>query len=436
MIGKRKKIICFLLTAFLMAGILSGCFDRIEIDDYAYAIALGFDKGSNNALRLTLQIAVPSKIGGGGGGNEGGEGGGKGGSTTLTTVEAPTLYSALNLINNYISRKINMAHAKVIVFSEELAKEDISKYIFSMMRGREFRGDIFVMVAKGKAEEFIKSVQPEIEVNPAKYYEYSQVSYKHTGFTAPTSLTDFYLKLNSSAFQPIATLAGVSKYEKTEDISTKESTFGQKGSDRPMEGDYVAGSIPKAGNLKSEVMGVAVFVGGRMVGELDGEETMFHLMTTGDFENTYVSIPDPLAEGKYVVLSMKSGRNPKRSVKLEGNTPVINVQLRLEADIVAIEAGTHYENAEQIKKLEAEIGQYLKEGMHRYLEKTAREFNADICGFGMEMKKKTLTWPEWQSVKWVDIYRNSIFQVGVDVKIRRPGLLVKTVLNDEMNTGE
>jgi len=51
--------------------------------------------------------------------------------------------------------------------------------------------------------------------------------------------------------------------------------------------------MPKVGTIKSEVMGLAVFNGSKMVGELDGEETQLQLMLEGNFGYSYVTIPDP-----------------------------------------------------------------------------------------------------------------------------------------------
>jgi len=53
---------------------------------------------------------------------------------SYTTVEAPSIYSGLNMINSYVSKQLNMSQIKVLVFSEELAREGIEKYINALMR--------------------------------------------------------------------------------------------------------------------------------------------------------------------------------------------------------------------------------------------------------------------------------------------------------------
>jgi len=64
-VAVKYRIFAFILIVILQCIILTGCFDKREPDDMAYPIALGFDKGSTNELRMTMQIAVPTNIAGG-----------------------------------------------------------------------------------------------------------------------------------------------------------------------------------------------------------------------------------------------------------------------------------------------------------------------------------------------------------------------------------
>ncbi|MFZ5988573.1 MAG: Ger(x)C family spore germination protein [Bacillota bacterium] len=422
----RMKKTFFIFILVFMIIVPTGCFDRREIDDMAYPIALGFEKGKTNTLRITLQLAVPTAIGGGGGEGGGGGGGGEK-SVTITTVETPTIYSGLNMLNTFISKQINLSHAKALVFSRELAEEGIEKYIHALIRGREFRPNAYILVSRGSAEEFIRAVKPQLEANPAKYYELMLSAYRYTGFTADTQLVNFYHKMESTAIQPIAVLTGLSKFETSEDFSVDDSTFREKGRAQPFEGDFKAGDMTKVGDLESEFMGLAVFDGSKMVGELDGEETTYHLMVEGKYGYSFVTIPDPKSRGEFVLLSIKQSRSPEKKVKMVGGKPNIDVKLSLEADILSIQSGINYESSENIDTLEKASEDFIKEGVVRYLNRTAKTFGTDVCGFGMVMKGKFLTWDQWIDFGWHKKYRDSTFDVNVDLKIRRPGLIIRTI---------
>ena len=63
----KLKIIS-LLTIILLT--FTGCLGKTELEDFAYVIAIGVDKGSEDNYLVTYQIAVPIKIAG-----EGSQGG-------------------------------------------------------------------------------------------------------------------------------------------------------------------------------------------------------------------------------------------------------------------------------------------------------------------------------------------------------------------------
>lgn len=426
----KSKLIFFLLSICFLCTIMTGCYDRRELDDMAYPIALGLDKGDDNYLKMTLQLAVPTAIGGG-------EGGGAGGaeSISLTTVETPTIYSGLNMINTYVSKQINLSHTKVIVFSEELAREGLEKYISAFIRGREFRPNAFFLVARGNgsaAENYIRSVKPELEANPAKYYELVLRAFRYTGFTADAQIVNYHHRMHGLGIEPVAVLAGVGSFDSSDEIDVEESTFREKGREYPFEGDFMAGDMPKTGEVKSETMGLAVFNGAKMVGILDGEETTSYLMVSGKYGYSYISLPDPGAKDMFVLLNVKQSRHPKKKVKMVGGKPSISVYVRLEADILNIQSDINYESPNKVGILEKAAEELFKTRIQVFLEKTAKEFNSDICGFGMIMKSKFLTWREWENFNWEERYKDSTFDVSVDLKVRRPGLIIRTAASKEM----
>ena len=435
MLSMVPKIKCIFLSLFIIFPCLlfSACYDRREIDELAYPIAIGLDKGDGEVLRLTLQIVIPTKIGEGGEGGEsecGGSGGAGSESVSIVTVEPPSIYSGLNMINTYVSKQLNLSHVKAVIFSEELAREGIEKYIKAILRGREFRPTVYVLVARGTqnaSEKFIREVKPELESNPAKYYEMIFGAHKYTGFTMETRLITFNQAMTSYNIQPVAVLAGVSKFKGSDELMVENSTCMQKGRNHPLAGDYLAGEMPKVGNLKTEVMGVAVFNGGKMVGEMDGEETLFQHMVMGKYGHSYLTIPDPREKGKFVLLNLRQNRKPKTKVEVKGEKPLIDLKIRLEADLLSIQSGINYENVNNMRILETATEEFLKEGIERMLKRTAKEFESDINGFGEIVKSKFLTWDEWVEFNWLEKYKKSSFNVGVDVEIRRSGHIIKTI---------
>jgi len=55
-----KKLLTCLLLLVLMAGILSGCWSRKELQELAIVLGAGVDRTPDGQVQLTLQLSRPS----------------------------------------------------------------------------------------------------------------------------------------------------------------------------------------------------------------------------------------------------------------------------------------------------------------------------------------------------------------------------------------
>jgi len=414
----RKAV--FLFFILLLSLFFTGCYDQREIDDLAYPLAMGLDLGETEVLRLTLQLAAPLKISGGGG-ESGGEG--KQGETTeVITIDTPSLYSGLNLINNVVSKEINMSHANVLVISKRLAESGILKYMRAINRGREFRPDIFVVVTNGSAHEYLKNVMPLLESNPAKYYDL--LLGKDFSLYYPTvEINEFYNKIVCDFVEPVAVFSDIGKYESVEELPKSANEEGN--SNLEFEANLKAGDIPMiVGKKENQVMGMAVFKNGKMVGIANGVDATSYKMLTGDFNYSFWTIPDPQADNLFVMMNVTERSKPKVKVDIKGDNVFIKISLDYEGDIVSIQSGLDYESNLDI--LEKATVNHVKENIMKFLKKTTDEYDSDICGFGRYVKGEFLTWDQWESFNWPEKYKNTTFDVELDFNIRRTGLMVRS----------
>ena len=66
----NKKIVALLIIITLTAMLLTGCWDRKELNQLGIAMAIGLDKGDDGKIQLTSQIVRPAAMEKQGGGNE------------------------------------------------------------------------------------------------------------------------------------------------------------------------------------------------------------------------------------------------------------------------------------------------------------------------------------------------------------------------------
>ena len=115
---KKFIIILILFVVFItfIAGFSNSYISR-RIEHLAYVLVLGIDKGEKARLKISTQFINVSSSSSGASSDSS--------QIVLTSCEANSIFSGLNLLNSYIGKEINLAHCSVVVFSEEIAKEGI-----------------------------------------------------------------------------------------------------------------------------------------------------------------------------------------------------------------------------------------------------------------------------------------------------------------------
>lgn len=98
----RKKIILLLICAMLLST-LTACYDMHEITDLAFVHFIGIDRGVTDKWRLTLKIASMRQEKGGSSTEGGKDSGAKQKTGTETvTIDAPSFYGGISLLNTNI----------------------------------------------------------------------------------------------------------------------------------------------------------------------------------------------------------------------------------------------------------------------------------------------------------------------------------------------
>jgi len=376
----------------------------VEIDEQIYPLVIGADIGVNNKVRLTLQYpsykgasqgTMGGEKGGGGGSTESGVGEtGEVDGTVVTTIEASTILEGVNLLNTAIARTISLTHAKMLVFSEEFARKGVGEYLAPMMRYRETRRIMHVVVCRGKAEDFIKTNKSTIGASATKSIELMATQSVNSGLFSRETFIDFYDGMISTYRNSIAAYAGVNEFNNLDESNKKTNP--------PLETlyDFRPGELPRRGAAKREFFGTAVFKGDKMVGYLNSHETRYHQMITGQLERAIVSVEDINEPGTAIILDERMARKPIIKVRFENEKPIVDVKLSIEADLGAIQSRINYDSLERIDELNKLLEKRIGNGVKETIKKAQKEFKSDIFGFGYKAAGHFNTIQEWQAYNW------------------------------------
>lgn len=403
-----RLLIVVLLALSLL---ISGCVGSRETDDIAYVIAVGLDKAGEGMLEVTYQIALPRGQSGGGHG-----GGGEDKNFILSTVKATNLAEARNLLTSTMGRFPSLAHVKAFIIGEEFARQGIGDLIGPVMRFREFRGSIILIVVKDTAKEFMNENNPKIETQLSKYYEGILFEDRESGFFLQTDIHDFYTRLKNPIGSPYAVYAGLNPR------TGKSHPAGPKVSPEKTE-EYTPGGVARSGEQnRPEFLGTALFRADKMVGSLTNEETRAVEILQGEFTRGFLVVEDPLMPKSSVNISLRLGQEPKIKLRMSGGKVSINVKVRLEGEITSIPSGINYEVEEYRKLLEAQISILMKYQMQKMLQK-AQELRSDPVGFIAYMRPEFKTDDDLMQADLTELYSQAEFNLDVKTAIRRSGLM-------------
>jgi len=416
----RRKII-LLLVCVMMLLQLTACYDMHEITDLAFVQMVGVDMGVSDKWRLTLKF-TPMREEKAGRDTERERGGATKASTgaQTVTVDAPSFYGGISLLNTNIPQRINFSHTVLLVISEELARSGlIGEYIAPLIRFREMRRTIDVAVVSGTAQAFIESTEELLGKSPARAVEDLKFESENTGFFPRINLNDFYNAIKSTYHQPVVMLGGV----------YNPSNFKQEGEKYRdklnVAGRYHAGEVPRKGGSLIEFLGSALFDGDKMVGKLDGHETRMMLLAKGDFKRGVFTIQDPKRPELAVPIDLRLARKPQVRVSFKDGIPFITLKLKTEGDIVAIESRINYEDPKMTPILEKAVEQHLKTSLDDVIKK-CQFLNCDVFGFGQSAVRHFLTIEEWEAYNWKGHFKEATVNTEIEFKVRRTGGLLKS----------
>lgn len=429
------------IVIVMIITLLSGCTGK-EPNEIAYVVALGIDNADENNYKITIQYANTTQISGGAS-----ESGGKTGSEIVDNViiEAPNIYAGVGLANNIVSKSFSMSHAKLIVFSKEIAEKGVKDIIETLVRSEEVRPDVFIAVSNTTANEYLTSVNPEMEVNPAQYYQLIYQKNQLIGIP-DGQLREFFSGLYTGSYDSILPIAGVINNEQNDEKEKSQS--GQEDSEESSEnkksGDadenkneknaelnkkkyeydiknYVGGEAAIEKKNKSEAIGAAVFEKDKMVGELGEVEAEICKMLNGDYTYSYITYYND--DTPNIPITVKTTQQKKPKYEIDINKKTVDIELFIESDLYSLPADYNVEN--KIEDFENDVADYTSKACTEFINNFTKKYNSDILRLNEKVKCKFLTNNQYNSFKKNVGWSEYKFSVCTNFKVRRTGLIVR-----------
>jgi len=345
--------------------------ERTETENYEYI----------SMVKLTAQVAIPEKLSGGAG------------QPLTTGAEAVWNVSAIgrNVSMCYVNLQqrlqdeLFLGHTRVLVISEDLAREGLSRYMNFFRNNPEFRRLSYLLISENKAEDLLNTFPKT--ANLQAIYLMNLIEDEIQRQTMPDlPFIEIAIRDVTSGVDPIAVL-----------ISSDKET----------------------GNIKYS--GLAVFRGDRMVGKLDVEETWSYLqLAEGKLSGLQV-VRDVESEIGRLSIVFKDLKRKMRLVLTEKGNFKFECKLSFEGIIFSQEVPAVYTKEIYLDQLENRVSTEVKREIETVFYKVQQKYNADIFGFGELVK--TYMPEEWKRIEdWHEEFKKVELELDVETIIRSSGM--------------
>jgi spore germination protein len=392
---RLKKI----LMVFLIPFLLSGCWDRIEIEERGFVVGAGLELMKEEEkekyleeqkligdypIELTYQFVEPRGLG------SPTQGAGQAKAFLNLTGSGDSALEVTRDFANNTSRTPYFEHMKMIIISEEAAKEEhiFSNLLDFYLRDNEMRRGAKVLVGKDPKE--ILNTDPHSDKIPVMYIDsLTENRYKNSSIVPLNRIGDIHEKLlNKQSF----TLQFVSTSKKLVRLS-----------------------------------GAAVFHGhnNKMVGKLTDRESTGANLIYGEVKGGVIKVK---YKGNIVVFEIRRAKSSITGNVENKDNMSFTINIETEGFIEESFSSVDFKDRKEISELQKEIEKEIINIANEAINKS-KELNAEVLGLSDYMVKEH--YDVWETIKsdWdhgENYFVDSEIKVEAKVNVRSTGTLYKS----------
>ncbi|MDI3508386.1 MAG: spore germination protein [Clostridiales bacterium] len=367
-----KRCVIGVAVMLALSLMLTGCWDAKQLQDMYMSYGIGIDTAENQPNMVTVTLTAPTLT----------EGAKE--QLQILSSQGHSIDEAINDMQAKSHQIISVAHDRVLVIGEQAAKNGISEYLDTFVRNPSIRNDMYVTVAKGKAEELLN------------------IQLKQDPFIA-LYLTQLLEKNRRLSKVPLVTV--VDLFGKTID----------KDSDPVLP--YVEVTKSKDGLI---ARGIAVFADDKYKGNLLNDGAVVFMMMSNKAKSvnlTYKSFKSTENDDVYSTVNIHGISNDIKC-RLNGDKLSIDMKVKGDADLIEHKV-TRPLSESDIGREEQALERELISDMNDVMRKLQKEYGSDPLGLGQCVK---IEYPDYyNNIDWKSIYPDVDVNISTDININRIG---------------
>ncbi|MFP4959921.1 Ger(x)C family spore germination protein [Bacillus subtilis] len=381
-----KKTIYKCVLPLLICILLTGCWDRTEINDIAFVVSSAIDK-KKDQYRVAMQIPLVGQLGGQTGG-----GGGTAGSKTwyVDSASGTTIREANNKLQTSLSRTINTSHRRTVIIGEDMARDGVAPVFDILTRNPQNRLTALILVSRGEARDILNT-DVQLEQFPAEMIRELAI----IATSRPVFLSRFMSDLVEIGSDPYAPV-----------ISASKTKPGGKGKS----------------NLKID--GLAIFKKDRLMDIFKDEHMTAALMLLNQARQPEFIVDLPNQMGQASIQLQKSNASFHAAEK----NGKLSMTIEIRAKGIIMENQSTYETREndQYYIIQKALNRTIKKDVISTVHRL-QKLKADPAGFQDRTIRNTATTKNLLKKEWEEVYKDMEVHVVPIVTIEQGGVLYKTI---------
>lgn len=390
----KAKIFFLLIVMF----VLNGFSNARELNELAIASAIGIDYDTKtNEYIITAQILNNKKE------NSSGSGSGSSNSSSEIVVinsKSPSVQSALRNIIEESPKKLYLAHMKLLLISEKMAKsQDILDTLNFFIRDNEGSNDFMMVITRNTTPQKVLEILTPLESNPAENIVDSIItSNRYKGIASENTLGDNVAMFLENGKSSVAVSIEIDEDEiigskdelndnkiKDENYAKNSNENNENNENNDLQISSSDDSSKKDQNdnknaqtKKIKVSNLAYFKDHLLTGYIEDEENYIYNLITKNAKGGIIQI----GEKENLLVIEQTSVSTKLKPRRENDKFIIDLSINLSCNVTETGKNVDFKTKEKYKINQNYAKEYLTEKIEKFISNTKEKYDCDLIGAG------------------------------------------------------
>ena len=375
----RKSILIFLVIIVSIFTFNEKEIYKKDIRNRLVIQGIGIDIEKDNSYTVTLQTIDTNAQ------SASSEDGASQPPIKTYKLTGDTIYTTIKSVTEIEGKIPLYSQNRIIVLGKSITEDKMDDVIDFFVRDVENSASVYIAAAKDRASDILEAKNEEDYVSARS------------------------IEIGISANEYDARIFGTGLYELINRYNSGSKDFAMP----------LLDVTEKQGEKSVEIIGTAIFNNTRYREYMSKEETVYLNFLADKVYNTAISLDRD--NGEKISLNVVDSKT-YRTLKFENGKPIFKIKVTISADIAEISGGVSKKmTGQDVEKIKTSAEEYLEKAITQTRKKLYEEYESDACGLGRLLYIFKPSFYRKNEKNIDSVMQDSIFEVDVDLKIRRIG---------------